>query len=45
MEDVRMAGTVAAECGVVDTGAKIIYPSLKSNSGYYETVPYCTLNY
>jgi len=36
MEDITVAGIAAGERQDVDTGAKIIYPSLKSNSEYYE---------
>jgi len=34
MEDITMAGIAAGERQDVDTGAKINYPSLKSNSEY-----------
>jgi len=34
MEDIRITAAAAAERAGVDTGAKIIYPSLKSNSEY-----------
>lgn len=42
MEDISMAGTVAGEQQDVETGAKVQYPSLKSNSEYREYyIPYC----
>ena len=34
MEDIRITVAAAAERADVDTAAKIIYPSLKSNSEY-----------
>ena len=36
MEDISMAGAAVGQQQTVDTGGKITYPSLKSNSGYYE---------
>jgi len=35
MEDIRISVAAAAKQGDTDTGAKIVYPSLKSDSAYY----------
>ena len=35
MEDIRISVAAAAKQGDTDTGAKIVYPSLKSDSVYY----------